>query len=307
MSELSQSGDYCLKKYKKKLHKIGEGTYGVVYKAVVISTGEIVALKKIRLEHETEGVPATAIREIALLRELNHPNIVRLLEVVHTTNKLHLVFEFLDQDLKRYIDSVFVVEPLLAKSYMFQLLRGLYFCHCRRILHRDLKPQNLLIDKNGVLKIADFGLAISFCVPLRPYTHEVITLWYRPPEILLGMPGYSTPVDIWSTGCIFAELLTKKPLFPGDSEIDQLFKIFSILGTPNEELWPGVTKLPDYKDTFPLWKKKSLEKSLGFQVEDSALDLLEKMIIYDPSKRITTKDALKHPYFNEILQINEVK
>jgi len=240
-----------------------------------------------------------------LLRELKHPNIVKLLEVVHTTNKLHLVFEFLDQDLKRYIDSVNKVEPLLAKSYMFQLLRGLNFCHCRRILHRDLKPQNLLIDKSGVLKIADFGLARSFCVPLRPYTHEVITLWYRPPEILLGLQGYSTPVDVWSTGCIFSELLTKKPLFPGDCEIDQLYKIFAVLGTPNEEIWPGVTRLPDYKFTFPMWKKTSIAKALNFQVEEDALDLLEKMITYDPSKRITTKDALKHPYFNEIFQISE--
>jgi len=284
-----------------------EDTYGVVYKARVIATGEIVALKKIRLEHETEGVPATAIREIALLRELSsHPNIVKLLEVVHTTNKLHLVFEFLEMDLKRYIDSVFMVDPLLAKSYMFQLLRGLLFCHTHRVLHRDLKPQNLLIDKNGVLKIADFGLARSFCVPLRPYTHEVVTLWYRPPEILLGSTGYSTPVDIWSTGCIFTELLTKRPIFPGDCEIDQLYKIFRVLGTPNEENWPGVTRLPDFKDSFPLWKKTTLSKLMYF-LEENALDLLERMLVYDPSKRVTAKDALNHPYFTEIIQIENEK
>jgi len=159
-----------------------------------------------------------------------------------------------------------------------------------------------LIDKNGVLKIADFGLARSFCVPLRPYTHEVVTLWYRPPEILLGATSYSTPVDVWSCGCIFAELLTKKPLFPGDCEIDQIYKIFRILGTPSDEIWPGVTKLRDYKEDFPIWKGTSLSQVLNVQLDEITLDLLEKMLIFDPSRRISSRDALKHPYFTEILQ-----
>jgi len=161
----------------------------------------------------------------------------------------------------------------------------------------------LLIDKSGILKIADFGLARAFCVPLRPYTHEVVTLWYRPPEILLGSTGYSTPVDIWSTGCIFAELLTKKPLFPGDCEIDQLYKIFQIMGTPNEIIWPHCTSLPDFKaGTFPNWKKVPIHNALGnSNLDSNALDLLEKMLVYDPSIRITAKDGLLHPYFNDIV------
>ena len=134
---------------------------------------------------------------------------------------------------------------------MFQMIAGLNFCHARRILHRDLKPQNLLIDRSGALKLADFGLARAFGIPVRTYTHEVVTLWYRAPEILLGQQQYSTPVDMWSIGTIFAEMVMKCPLYPGDSEIDELFKIFRTLGTPNEELWPGVSKLPDYKPTFP--------------------------------------------------------
>lgn len=166
--------------------------------------------------------------ERSLLKELNHPNIVKLLDVIHTENKLYLVFEFLHQDLKKFMDaSALTGIPLpLIKSYLFQLLQGLAFCHSHRVLHRDLKPQNLLINADGSIKLADFGLARAFGVPVRTYTHEVVTLWYRAPEILLGCKYYSTAVDIWSLGCIFAEMVTRRALFPGDSEIDQLFRIF---------------------------------------------------------------------------------
>jgi len=281
----------------EKLQKIGEGTYGVVYKARDKNNGKLLALKKIRLEHEDEGVPSTAIREISILRELTHVNIVSLFDVVNVDNKLYLVFEFLDQDLKKYMDSVNSIEPDLVKSYTQQLLQGLLYCHRKRILHRDLKPQNLLIDKKGSLKLADFGLARAFCVPVRPYTHEVITLWYRAPEILLGSSAYSTPVDIWSTGCIFAEMITKRPLFPGDSEIDQLFRIFRVLGTPTEDIWQGCTTLPDFKPNFPQWKKQDLATTLS-NADPLALDLLNKMLVYEPSKRISAKEALKHAYFS---------
>ncbi|XP_067843925.1 cyclin-dependent kinase 2-like isoform X1 [Heptranchias perlo] len=192
----------------QKVEKIGEGTYGVVYKAMNKVTGEMVALKKIRLDAEMEGVPSTAIREISLLKELNHPNIVKLLDVIHSEKKLYLVFEFLNQDLKKYMDSAPPTGlPLqLVKSYLFQLLQGVAFCHSHRVLHRDLKPQNLLINDAGAIKLADFGLARAFGVPVRTYTHEVVTLWYRAPEILMGCKFYSTAVDVWSIGCIFAEM-----------------------------------------------------------------------------------------------------
>jgi len=281
----------------EKLQKIGEGTYGVVYKAQDKESGRYIALKKIRLEHEDEGVPSTAIREISILKEMQHQNIVGLLDVVNMPNKLYLVFEFLDQDLKRYMDSVGNLEGKLVMSYCKQLLEGLVYCHRRRILHRDLKPQNLLIDKQGVLKLADFGLARAVCVPVRPYTHEVITLWYRAPEILLGSQAYSMPVDMWSAGCIFAELLTKRPLFPGDSEIDEIFRIFKMLGTPNEENWKGCTSLPDFKPDFPKWSKQDMRKVLP-GVDPVAINLLEKMLVYEPSQRISAKAALQHPYFN---------
>ncbi|XP_029067507.1 cyclin-dependent kinase 3 isoform X2 [Monodon monoceros] len=259
----------------QKVEKIGEGTYGVVYKAKNKETGQLVALKKIRLDLETEGVPSTAIREISLLKELKHPNIVRLLDVVHSEKKLYLVFEFLSQDLKKYMDSTPASKlPLhVVKSYLFQLLQGVNFCHSHRVIHRDLKPQNLLINELGAIKLADFGLARAFGVPLRSYTHEVVTLWYRAPEILLGSRFYSTAVDVWSIGCIFAEMVTRKALFPGDSEIDQLFRIFRTLGTPNEAMWPGVTQLPDYKGSFPKWTRKGLEEIVP-HLEPEGKDLL---------------------------------
>ncbi|KAG7999859.1 Cyclin-dependent kinase 1 [Nibea albiflora] len=285
-----------------KIEKIGEGTYGVVYKGRHKATGQVVAMKKIRLESEEEGVPSTAVREVSLLQELKHPNVVRLLDVLMQESRLYLIFEFLSMDLKKYLDSIpsgQYMDPMLVKSYLYQILEGIYFCHCRRVLHRDLKPQNLLIDNKGVIKLADFGLARAFGVPVRVYTHEVVTLWYRAPEVLLGSPRYSTPVDVWSTGTIFAELATKKPLFHGDSEIDQLFRIFRTLGTPNNDVWPDVESLPDYKNTFPKWKSGNLS-SMVKNLDKNGLDLLAKMLTYNPPKRISAREAMTHPYFDDL-------
>nr|POE86354.1 cell division control protein 2 like [Quercus suber] len=206
----------------EKVEKIGEGTYGVVYKARDRTTNETIALKKIRLEQEDEGVPSTAIREISLLKEMQHGNI-----------------------------------------------------------------------------LADFGLARAFGIPVRTFTHEVVTLWYRAPEILLGSRHYSTPVDVWSVGCIFAEMVNQRALFPGDSEIDELFKIFRVLGTPNDNTWPGVTSLPDYKSTFPKWPPKDLATMVP-SLDSAGVDLLSKMLCFDPSRRITARSALEHEYFKDI-------
>ncbi|XP_035427529.1 cyclin-dependent kinase 2 isoform X4 [Cygnus atratus] len=230
----------------QKVEKIGEGTYGVVYKARNKVTGEVVALKKIRLDTETEGVPSTAIREISLLKELKHPNIVKLLDVIHTENKLYLVFEFLHQDLKKFMDD------------------------------------------------SSLGIALPLI--------KVVTLWYRPPEILLGCKYYSTAVDIWSLGCIFAEMVMRRALFPGDSEIDQLFRIFRTLGTPDEAAWPGVTALPDYKPTFPRWARQDLGKLVP-PLDEDGHKLLAQMLHYDPNKRISAKAALRHPFFHDVTKV----
>lgn len=215
-------------------------------------------------------------------------------------NRLYLIFEFLSMDLKKYMDTLppeKMMDADLVKSYMYQITAAMLFCHKRRVLHRDLKPQNLLINKEGIIKVADFGLGRSFNIPVRNYTHEIVTLWYRAPEVLLGSPRYACPVDIWSIGCIFAEMATRKPLFQGDSEIDQLFRMFRILKTPTEEIWPGVTSLPDYKPTFPCWTQNNLNTQLK-NLDSAGLDLLQKCLIYDPVHRISAKKILEHKYFD---------
>ncbi|KAI5778434.1 kinase-like domain-containing protein [Geopyxis carbonaria] len=286
--------------YYQRIEKIGEGTYGVVYKAKDLkNNNQIVAMKKIRLEAEDEGVPSTAIREISLLKEMNDPNIVRLLNIIADGHKVYLVFEFLDLDLKKYMEAIPAGMPLgadMVKRFMSQLVSGVKYCHAHRILHRDLKPQNLLIDKEGNLKLADFGLARAFGVPLRTYTHEVVTLWYRSPEILLGGKQYSTGVDMWSVGCIFAEMCTRKALFPGDSEIDEIFKIFRVLGTPDEDTWPGVESFPDYKASFPQWARVDISKLVP-GLDKDGLELLDAMLVYDPAARVSAKQALNYNYF----------
>lgn len=286
----------------RRLEKIGTGTYGVVYKAIDQATQELIALKKIILDIEPEGIPSTAIREICLLRELSCPYIVSLKDVVSTDDKLYLVFEYVDQDLKQYLEALPKGELPLAwivKSMMFQLLTAISYLHSKRIIHRDLKPQNILVSRSGQVKLADFGLARAFQIPLRPYTHEVVTLWYRPPEILLGALEYSTAVDIWSAGAIFAEMAMKTPLFSGDSEIDQLYRIFRTKGTPNDRIWPGVSKLREYKPTFPNWKPANLAQTLT-NLDAQGLDLLERMMKYNPAERLTARDALRHPYFQDV-------
>jgi len=285
-----------------KLEKIGEGTYGVVYKCMERSSKEIVAVKKIRMEMEDEGIPATAIREISILKELNHPNIVNLREILMDDSRLYLVFEFVPMDLKKFIDSrpKKHLDEATTQSFTYQLLVAIYFCHVRRILHRDLKPQNILIDiKHNILKVADFGLGRTFGLPIRVYTHEVVTLWYRAPEVLLNTQRYGCPIDVWSIGCIYAEMAQGKPLFQGDSEIDQLFRIFRILTTPNEDTWPGVSELKDYKPTFPKWSDNMLKDSVK-NLSSDGIELMEQMLLYDPSKRINARDALQHSYFKNL-------
>eukprot|EP01108_Squamamoeba_japonica_P005199 TRINITY_DN4089_c0_g1_i2.p1 TRINITY_DN4089_c0_g1~~TRINITY_DN4089_c0_g1_i2.p1 ORF type:complete len:376 (+),score=167.07 TRINITY_DN4089_c0_g1_i2:154-1281(+) len=284
----------------QKIDKLGEGTYGIVYKAKNRETGEIVALKRIRLDSEEEGVPCTAIREISLLKELKHPNIVRLYDVIHTEKKLTLVFEFSDQDLKNYIDDhTGEVAPETCKSFLYQLINGVGYCHQLRVLHRDLKPQNLLINRKGELKLADFGLARAFGIPVRSYSHEVVTLWYRAPDVLMGSRKYSTPIDIWSAGLIFAEMATGRPLFPGNNVQDELLRIFKAFGTPTEETWPGVSALPEYNPDVPLFPALPLETIVP-GLDETGYDLFAQMCAYQPELRITCEAALEHPYFADV-------
>lgn len=281
-----------------KFEPIGSGAYGVVYKARDRRDQSIVALKKVKLnnsETDEDGVPSSSLREIGLLKDLKHPNVLRLIDVQICETSLFLIFEHLDLDLKKLLDRHRSGLPsLLVKSYMFQLLQGLSYCHARRVLHRDLKLQNLLVDRKGNIKLADFGLARSIGLPIRTYTHEVVTLWYRSPELLLKTTHYGPSVDLWSLGCIFAEMQTNRILFPGESEIDQLYRIFRTLGTPDETSWPGFREMPEYRH-FAKFKGRGFESYIGDD-DPQAVDLLSRFLTYDPANRISAKQALVHDY-----------
>uniref|UniRef100_A0A2P2M8U0 cyclin-dependent kinase n=1 Tax=Rhizophora mucronata TaxID=61149 RepID=A0A2P2M8U0_RHIMU len=278
----------------ERLNKIDEGTYGVVYRAKDKRTDEIVALKKVKMEKEREGFPLTSLREINILLSFHHPSIVDVKEVVVGSNldSIFMVMEYMEHDLKGLMESM--KQPFSqseVKCLMLQLLEGIKYLHDNWVLHRDLKTSNLLLNNRGELKICDFGLARQYGSPLKPYTHLVVTLWYRAPELLLGAKQYSTAIDMWSLGCIMAELLSKEPLFNGKTEFDQLDKIFRILGTPNETIWPGFSKLPGVKVNFVKHQYNLLRKKFpatsftGSPVlSDSGFDLLNKLLTYDPEK-----------------------
>nr|XP_045378764.1 cyclin-dependent kinase 18 isoform X2 [Camelus bactrianus] len=298
-ASLSDIGFGKLETYVK-LDKLGEGTYATVFKGRSKLTENLVALKEIRLEHE-EGAPCTAIREVSLLRNLKHANIVTLHDLIHTERSLTLVFEYLDSDLKQYLDHCGNLMSMHnVKIFMFQLLRGLAYCHRRKILHRDLKPQNLLINERGELKLADFGLARAKSVPTKTYSNEVVTLWYRPPDVLLGSTEYSTPIDMWGVGCIHYEMATGRPLFPGSTVKEELHLIFRLLGTPTEETWPGVMALSEFRAySFPRYLPQPLI-SHAPRLDTDGINLLTSLLLYESKSRVSAEAALKHPYFRSL-------
>ncbi|CAL5339763.1 unnamed protein product [Camellia sinensis] len=280
---------------------IGCGAFGVVHKGLLLESKQTVAIKKMHPLDLHNGAPSTIMEEISLLKEMEHANIVKLLEAIPNTDKgSYMIFEYLDYDLEIFMKTFpkKSKNKQRIKNFLRQILSGLAYCHELKIMHRDLRPDNLLVDREGsVVKIADFGLARKFSSPPGEYCPEVVNLRYMPPEILLGSHEYSTHVDVWSVGCIFAEMIDHQPLFDDLSDKDHLHKIFSIMGTPDATAWPGVTSLPDYiPDDFPKQDPKNLAEYVP-NLEPAGVDLLSEMLCMNPARRISALDALAHPYF----------
>ncbi|KAL2143239.1 hypothetical protein VTI28DRAFT_243 [Corynascus sepedonium] len=280
---------------------VGSGTYGKVFKGLNVYTKRLVALKRIRMEGEKDGFPVTAVREIKLLRSLSHKNIVKLQEVMVEANDCFMVFEYLSHDLTGLLNHpTYALEPGQKKHLAQQLFEGLDYLHTRGVLHRDIKAANILVSNEGILKLADFGLARFYAKHHQlDYTNRVITIWYRSPELLLGETQYGPAVDIWSAACVLVEIFTKRAIFPGDgSEINQLEKIHAILGTPSRKDWPNIVEMPWFPLLRPTYRKPNIfEEKYKDQLTPAAFDLLTAMFRYDPDTRPTAAEVLKHPYF----------
>jgi len=284
----------------EKLDKIGQGTYSNVYKARDLETGRIVALKKVRFDNlEPESVRFMA-REIQVLRRLDHPNVVKLEGLVTSrmSCSLYLVFEYMEHDLAGLAACPGIVfTEAQVKCYLQQLLDGLDHCHQHGVLHRDIKGSNLLLNNDGILKIADFGLATFFNPNQKqPLTSRVVTLWYRPPELLLGATEYGVAVDLWSTGCILAELLAGKPIMPGRTEVEQLHKIFKLCGSPSEEYWKK-SKLPHATIFKPQQPYKRSIRDHFKEFPTSSLALLDTLLAIEPADRGSASEALNSDFF----------
>ena len=313
----------------QKISQIGEGTYSKVFSAKNTQTGQVVALKEIVLNAD-DGAPSTALREIAFLKRLsNHPSILRLIEVLHPKeDSLTLVFERLSLDLRQYMDQYykrgFPIE--MIRLYTQQILSGLEACHTNHIIHRDLKPHNILIDSSGKqVKIGDFGLARGFAIPVTGYSSKVVTLWYRPPEILLGSCQYGASVDMWSLGCIIVEMITGEAIFKGKNCDDQMRRIIKILGSPTSDEWfhllgnhghAANTSISSHgsslgtsgeNDTCSIVFLRNLRvEPVDFSklfakfsnCSTHLIDLVSNLLAIMPSKRLTAQEALRHPFFS---------
>ncbi|RMD41810.1 hypothetical protein DV735_g3316, partial [Chaetothyriales sp. CBS 134920] len=289
------------------LNSIEEGSYGKVSRARSKIHGQVVALKKLKVDQSHDGFPITGLREIHTLRSCSHSHIVDLHEVVTgpSLSDVYLVLSFVEHDLKSLLESL--SEPFLPseiKTLMLQLSSAIAYLHAHYILHRDLKTSNILLSNRGEVKLADFGMArFTSSPPPANLTQLVVTLWYRAPELLLGVPSYSFEVDIWSLGCVFAELLTLEPLFQGKNEIDQLSLIFGLLGTPSNESWPGFRSLPNAKALHSVLKNPNPSSRLSAgkfpYLTASGLGLLSAMLSLNPAGRPSAEQVLEHQHFNQ--------
>jgi len=277
-----------------KTRTLGSGAFGEVYEAKDSETNQVVAIKKFGIKSAENGVDFSTIRELKILQELNHPNIVKFLDVFQRKENLHLVLELAPHSL--YSLAPVGLSQGAIKTVSRQLFAGLAYLHRNWVMHRDLSPGNILISPSGVVKITDFGLSKVLTSQETQHTRFVTTLWYRAPEVLFGTRYYGRAVDLWAAGCILAELLDRRPMFQGGNDIEQVTAIFTKLGTPASEDWPGVNYFPNYmrqQAAAPLMFERAFREA-----EPQAVDLLKKLLTYNPSERISAEAALQHPYFS---------
>ncbi|KAF7562089.1 hypothetical protein G7046_g2048 [Stylonectria norvegica] len=280
---------------------VGSGTYGKVFKGLNVYTKGLVALKRIRMEGERDGFPVTAVREIKLLQSLRHTNIVNLQEVMVEKNDCFMVFEYLSHDLTGLLNHPsFKLDAAQKKHLARQLFEGLDYLHTRGVLHRDIKAANILVSNEGILKLADFGLARFYAKRHQlDYTNRVITIWYRSPELLLGETQYTAAVDVWSAACVMVEIFTRSAIFAGDgTEVSQLDKIYNVLGTPNIQDWPGLVDMAWFELLRPTAKRKNVfAEKYQDKMTPASFELLAAMFHYDPAKRPNAAEVLQHDYF----------
>lgn len=318
VADLAEQLDQEERKKYVKGKKLGSGQYADVFSAHLVSDpSQVVAIKKIKVGAEAKefGISYDSLREIKFLQELDHPNIIKLFAVFSTKNQnLNLVLEELPQgDLLKLIQDTQNISytPADIKAWMLMLMRAVHFCHANFVLHRDIKPNNLLIASNGQIKLADFGLARSFADPFQKMTYNTITIWYRPPELFFQAAYYGGAVDVWSCGCVFAELIARDVMFRAwpENEINMVKLICEKVGTPTEENWPGVSKLKGYVTPSEISPLRSREQWLASfrAIGDVGVDLLIKILTLDPRKRLSAEQVLRHAFWTAEPRCSELQ